>query len=31
MAKQEHQFVSIEDFAEDTGIALNLVKQHLID
>jgi hypothetical protein len=31
MAKQEHQFVSIEDFAEYTGITVNLVRQHLVD
>lgn len=30
-AKQEHQFISIEDFAEYTGLDLNLVKQHLAD
>ena len=31
MAKQEHQFVNIEDFAEYTGITVNLVRQHLVD
>lgn len=31
LAKQEHQFVSIDDFAEYTGITVDLVKQHLID
>ncbi len=29
--KAEHQFVSIEDFAEYTGITINLIKQHLAD
>ncbi len=31
LAKQDHQFVSIEDFAEYTGITVNLVKQHMVD
>ena len=31
LAKQDHQFVSIEDFAEYTGIPVNLIKQHLVD
>jgi len=29
--KAVHQFVSIEDFAEYTGITVNLIKQHLAD
>lgn len=29
--KAQHQFVSIEDFAEYTGITINLIKQHLAD
>jgi hypothetical protein len=28
-AKGKNQFVSIEDFAEYTGISLDLIKQHL--
>jgi len=28
-AKAKHQFVSIEDFAEFTGLSVNLIKQHL--
>jgi hypothetical protein len=28
-AKTKEQFVSIEDFAEFTGISLDLIKQHL--
>ena len=28
-AKSKEQFVSIEDFAEFTGISLDLIKQHL--
>jgi hypothetical protein len=31
LAKQEHQFVSIEDFSEYTGITVNLIKQNLVD
>jgi hypothetical protein len=30
-AKQDHHFVSIEDFAEYTGLTVDLVKQHLVD
>jgi len=30
-AKAKHQFVSIEDFAEFTGISIDLIKQHLTD
>jgi transcriptional antiterminator len=30
-AKEKHQFVSIEDFAEFTGISVDLIKQHLTD
>ncbi len=30
-AKQCHQFISIEDFAEYTGLTVDLVKQHLVD
>ncbi len=30
-AKQKHQFVSIEDFADYTGLSLDLIKQHLTD
>ena len=30
-AKGKHQFVSIADFAEFTGIAIELIEQHLID
>ena len=30
-AKAQHQFVSIEDFAEFTGISIDLIKQHLTD
>jgi hypothetical protein len=29
--KAEHQFVSIDDFAEYTGITVDLIKQHLAD
>lgn len=29
--KAQHQFVSIEDFAEYTGITVNLIKEHLAD
>jgi hypothetical protein len=29
--KEDHQFVSIEDFAEYTGLTVDLVKQHLAD
>ena len=28
-AKAKHQLVSIEDFAEFTGISVDLIKQHL--
>jgi hypothetical protein len=30
-AKEKHQFVSIEDFADFTGISVDLIKQHLTD
>ena len=30
-AKTKQQFVSIEDFAEFTGISVDLIKQHLTD
>jgi transcriptional antiterminator len=29
--KAKHQFVSIEDFADYTGISVDLIKQHLTD
>ena len=29
--KADHQFGSIEDFAEYTGITVNLIKEHLAD
>lgn len=30
-AKEKHQFVSIQDFADFTGISVDLIKQHLAD
>lgn len=29
--KEKHQFVSIDDFAEYTGITVDLIMQHLTD
>ena len=29
--KAEHQFISIEEFADYTGLSVDLIKEHIID
>ena len=31
IGKAEHQFVSIEEFANYTGLSIELIKEHIID